>query len=178
MITKNDILESIRHESNVCKHLAGKLTEGSLEYRPTPGQRSTLELLRYLSVAGIAATRSMVAKDWSIWGTYKPRAEAMTAEEFPALMDQQMEELTAFLDTIDDEAFHTQIVKLPTGHEMPVDAGLVNSVLKWFAAYKMQLFLYAKSTGSENITTYDCWAGIDTPPRQKPAEVPADEAVA
>jgi hypothetical protein len=178
MITKNDILESIRHEINICNHLYGKLTEDSLEYRPTPGQRSTIELLRYLSVIGIAATRSMIEKDWSVWGTYKARAEQMSAEQFPAMMDLQMDEIAAYVNGLSDEEFNTGTLKTPMGQEVAIDFGLVSTVLKWLTAYKMQLFLYAKATGSQNLTTSNCWAGVDMPPKPEVVEEPAGESAA
>jgi hypothetical protein len=177
MISKNDIFKSIRHEANVCKHLYGKLPEGCMEYRPTTGQRSTIELLRYLAVVGIAGTRSMIEHDWSIWGTYKSRADQMTPEDFPEVMDQQMDELEAYLDTISDEDFETKTLKLPTGQELPIDIGLMNSIVKWLTAYKMQLFLYTKANGRDDIGTVNCWAGIDMPPRQKPAPAAEEAAV-
>jgi hypothetical protein len=39
---------------------------------------------------------------------------------------------------------------------------LIEGVLKTFAAYRMQLFLYVKACGA-HVTTYDVWMGIDTP---------------
>jgi hypothetical protein len=178
MITRNDILASIRHESDVCKHLFSKLPLESMEYRPTPGQRSTIELLRYLAVIGIAGTRSMIEKDWSIFGGYKERVAAMTAEEFPAMMDLQMQEIEEYIGALSDEEFETGTMRPPTGGEIPIDLGLVNSVLKWLTAYKMQIFLYAKSNGRDDISTINVWAGIDAPPKQKPVEAPAEESAA
>lgn len=178
MITKNDILASIRHESDVCKHLFTKLPEGSMEYRPTPGQRSTLELLRYIAIIGIAGARGMIERNWSAFGPYKERIAGMTAEEFPAMMDLQMRELEEYLGAFSDEEFASKTMQLPTGGEAPLDLGLFNSVIKWLTAYKMQLFLYAKSNGRDDISTINCWAGIDAPPKAAPAEVPAEETAA
>mgnify|MGYP005725594825 FL=1 len=43
------IIESIEHETTVIKHLASKISSDVLDYRPTPSQRSMLELLQYLT---------------------------------------------------------------------------------------------------------------------------------
>jgi hypothetical protein len=40
------------------------------------------------------------------------------------------------------------------------------SVLKWITAYKMQLFLYIKANGVDNISTSNVWGGFDMPPKQ------------
>jgi hypothetical protein len=176
MISKQDMLDSIQHEFNICKHLHGKFTPESMEYRPSPAQRSTLELMRYLSVLGIAATRSMAAKDWSIYGSYKERAANMAAEDFPAAMDRQIEELREYLDSFSDEEFNALTLTLPNGQELPVLLGLMNSILKWFTAYKMQLFLYAKANGRLEMDTFNAWFGVDAPAKVPVAETAEEEA--
>jgi len=40
---------------------------------------------------------------------------------------------------------------------------LVNHVLCACAAYRTQLFLYLKSCGREELSTWDLWAGMDAP---------------
>ena len=42
---------------------------------------------------------------------------------------------------------------------------LFNGPLKWSVAYKMQLFLYMKQSGTPNIGTMNLWAGMDQPPK-------------
>jgi len=37
----------------------------------------------------------------------------------------------------------------------------VNLVLCAFAAYRMQLFLYLKACGGEELNTMNLWAGMD-----------------
>ena len=61
MLAKNDIRDLIFKEIDICLHLHGQVPEGGMDYRPTPDQRSTLELLRYISVCaigGIARSRA------------------------------------------------------------------------------------------------------------------------
>ncbi len=53
--------------------------------------RSTLELLQFISISGISAMRWMIDGTWS--GEYGNRAAAMTPEDFPTAVDQQMNEL-------------------------------------------------------------------------------------
>src|SRR5947207_14039386 len=52
VLTKPDLLGSLQHEVNILLHLAGKIDRARLDYRPAPKQRSTLELLQYLTIMG------------------------------------------------------------------------------------------------------------------------------
>jgi hypothetical protein len=37
---------------------------------------------------------------------------------------------------------------------------LLDVPVRWMGGYRMQLFLYARAAGNEEIWTPDCWAGI------------------
>lgn len=50
VLTKSELIESLQHEVRILLHLAGKVDRAQLDYRPTPKQRSTIELLQYLTV--------------------------------------------------------------------------------------------------------------------------------
>ena len=54
VLTKSEIIASLQHEVRILLHLASKIDRSQLEYRPTPKQRSTIELLQYLTVMGRA----------------------------------------------------------------------------------------------------------------------------
>lgn len=177
MISKSALEASILQECTICKHLHGKIPQDAFDYRPSEGQRSTLELLRYLAMVGVATMKTFVSGDWSGWRQYSVRTATMTPEEFPATMDLQMEEIREIFAGLSEEDLETRIVHLPTGIEMPLGAALMEAVLKWFTAYKMQLFLYAKASGAENISTSNCWRGMDMPPK-KVEEVKTEEAAA
>lgn len=174
MISKNALESSILRECTICKHLYEKLPQDAFDYRPSPGQRSTIELLRYLAIVGSATMSAMTSGDWGKWREFHPRVESMTPEEFPAMMDRQMEEIRELFAGLDEEEATTRMVRFPTGVEMPLGVALMESLLKWFTGYKMQLFLYAKASGVEGISTSNCWGGVDMP--QKKAEEAKTEA--
>src|SRR2546422_1902679 len=44
--------EPAQNEVRILVHLAGKVDKSKLDYRPTPKQRSTLELLQYMAIMG------------------------------------------------------------------------------------------------------------------------------
>ena len=49
VLTKTELVASLQNEARLLLHLAGKVDRAKLDYRPTPKQRSTIELLKYLS---------------------------------------------------------------------------------------------------------------------------------
>ena len=54
VLTTSELIGALQHEVHILLHLAGKLEPTMLDYRPTPKQRSAIELLRYLSIMGPA----------------------------------------------------------------------------------------------------------------------------
>ena len=54
VLTKEELIASLQNEVRILLHLAGKIDRTQLDYRPTPKQRSTIEMLQYLSVMGPA----------------------------------------------------------------------------------------------------------------------------
>src|SRR4051812_23851357 len=52
VLTKEELISALQNEVRVVVHLAGKVDKSKVDYRPTPKQRSTLELLQYLAVMG------------------------------------------------------------------------------------------------------------------------------
>lgn len=165
MITKTHLLDSMLHECTVAQHLYGKLPPGSFDYRPTPGQRSTAELLQYLSVIGIAGCTCMVESDWKRFGAFSARAKELAPEGFVEAMDRQKAELIALFKDLPDERLATQQAPLPGGATQPLAVALMNGPVKWLTAYKLQLFLYAKASGADAIGTANAWRGVDMPPK-------------
>lgn len=165
MLTKDDIRDALLKECDICLHLFGKLPEGETGYRPTPKQRSTLELLRYLTHCGVSGTRAMVEGTWAAFEEGEKRTSAMPASEFPAAMERQKREIAELFARLTDEQFARQEAKLPTGETVKLGRALLDAPLRWMIGYRMQLFLYAKSAGNHGIGTANCWAGIDWPKR-------------
>ncbi|MBI4231376.1 MAG: hypothetical protein HY608_11110 [Planctomycetes bacterium] len=166
MITRDELLASLEHETLLCKHLFSRLPDRALDYRPAPGMRTTLELLRYLSFAPlgfakvVAVSNAFFGGDWSGFHKEQKRTAAMPSEGFPAEMDRQMEGFRTLLKGIPEEKFVTQQLVPPWGTNRTLGALLIDLCLKTLVAYRMQLFLYAKQAGNSNLNTGDCWAGV------------------
>jgi len=166
MITQEQYLESIQHEINVCKHLYTKITDAMLNYRPTPGQRSTLELLQYLSGCGIVPIRGILSGDWPGVHAAIEKTKELRVQDFCAAMDRQMQEIREVIRGIPEADFAAREVVMPTGQKSRLGPALLNYPFKFLAAYRMQLFLYIKANGRAELSTYNCWMGIDKPTDQ------------
>ena len=71
VLTKPELVGSLQNEVRILLHLASKIDRAKIDYRPTPKQRSTIELLKYLSVMGprslqFAKTGKLDPEAWKI----------------------------------------------------------------------------------------------------------------
>src|SRR6202521_4360939 len=78
LLTKSELIAALQNEVRILLHLASKIDRAELDYRPTPKQRSTIELLKYLSVMGPALVQAAKAGafDRAVWTTATQAAEA------------------------------------------------------------------------------------------------------
>src|SRR5678810_770091 len=64
-LTKDEVIAQLQKEVRILLHLASKIERSQLDYRPTPKQRSTIELLRYLVNMGCLLYTSDAADERS-----------------------------------------------------------------------------------------------------------------
>ena len=170
MFGKQDLIDAMALECDVAKHLFAKLPRedwaATLAWRPSPVQRSTEELLRFLSYCGLGASLACVEGSWDGWQREAQRGEEMGIDGFAAAMDRQKEEITALLAGLAEEEVSTRTAKNPLGQELSLGGALMDMPLRWLVGYRMQLFLYARALGAD-IGTRDCWYGFS---REKPAQ--------
>jgi hypothetical protein len=164
VLSKEQLLESIATELRVARHLATKVAPGTLGWRPSPSQRSTIELLRYLSTAGIDLTRAMLSGTWDVASVSGKAPVDLRLEDFDAAMARQEAEIRAALEPLAERDFLERRAVLPTGATTNLGAALVDVVLRALVGYRMQLFLYAKASGASALSTANCWYGVDLPP--------------
>ena len=161
MFSKTQFIDSVQFEADICKHLYSKTSVENLGYRPTPNQRSMLELLQYLTTCGKTPTRGLVSNDWSHLQDDLQMASQISYEGICDAMDQQTQDVKELLIEIPENDFSERTATLPNDQELILGAALVNFPLKFLASYRMQLFLYLKSTGREELSTMNCWFGMD-----------------
>ena len=163
MITKDQFLDGCRHETKVINHIASQLPDGAPEWRPTPEQRSTLELMRYMTVMSEMMAINIITGNWEHAPALNEQSEAVTVDNFAEAMNHQMNRVSEVAGDIDETAASTQEVMLPWGEPDAQSGMLMRGVYASLVAYRMQLFLYAKQAGNAKLSTMDCWAGMSPP---------------
>jgi hypothetical protein len=161
VFTKDQFLASCAHEIRVIKHLATKIPEGSLDWRPSPSQRSTLELLRYLATCAVVPAIAMVRGSWEHAEAAEKEAETVLPSTFAQAMDLQEKRLREVVEAVPEDDLATRPAVLPWGEPNVLGQALVNTVLKALTAYRMQLFLHAKASGNPALGPADCWVGVE-----------------
>ena len=163
VLTKAELIGLLKHEVRILLHLAGKIDHTSVDYRPTPKQRSTLELLRYLTVMGPELVRAAKAGkfDPDSWTAAEQTASSRDLAATVAALALQADEYQALLADVSDAEFREEVHVF--GPKTSRGAFIVNMVLGGCAAYRTQLFLYLKACGREELSTLNLWAGVDAP---------------
>ena len=163
VLTKSEIIASLQHEVRILLHLASKIDRSQLEYRPTPKQRSTKELLQYLTVMGPGLVRAAKAGtfDSAAWAAAEWAARSLQFDETLSAIAAQADTYAALLSDFSDADLRATITMF--GRQTTRGAFIVNMVLCGCAAYRTQLFLYLKACGREELSTTNLWAGMDAP---------------
>jgi hypothetical protein len=161
VLTKDELIGSLQNEVRILLHLASKVDRSTLDYRPTPKQRSTLELLRYMTIMGpslVAAIRGG-AFDVEAWTAAEKRAATQDFDQVVAAI--QAQNYTALLGDMADAEFRSEVEMF--GQKGSKGSFMVNMILSGYAAYRTQLFCYLKACGREELSTMNLWAGMDAP---------------
>src|SRR5687768_1728508 len=145
VLTNAELISSLQKEVRILLHLATKLDKEHLDYRPTPKQRSSLEVLQYLSFMGPTLIRA--ARN----GGFDPAAWTETANAASSAdFDKTVDAIAAMSDTyaslladVSDTDLRTEVEMF--GRKQSLGSFLVNVVFAGHAAYRTQLFLYLKS---------------------------------
>jgi hypothetical protein len=163
VLTKAELIAALQKEVGILIHLAQKLDDTSMHYRPTAKQRSSLELLRYLTVMGPALVQATIDGkfDPPAWQAKVEHAHTLDLGGVIATLVIQKDAYPGLVRDIADEDFRKPIEMF--GNTSSKGAFLVNLVLGGYAAYRTQLFLYLKSCGREELGTLNLWQGIDAP---------------
>jgi hypothetical protein len=164
VLTKSELIASLQNEVRILHHLTTKIDRDKLDYRPTPKQRSTLELLKYLSMMGPTIVRYALSssQDPSLWTDAAAAAESRDYDQTVAAIAAQGAEYAALLGPLTDEDLRSEVTSFDGG-KTSRGSFLVNAVLCGCAAYRTQLFLYLKACGREELNTMNLWGGVDAP---------------
>lgn len=158
MFTKEQFLASFEHEIAIIRHLAGKLAESDMDYRPTESQRSIRELLQYLSYIFVSAAETLSTGDMGAYQRHAELSTEVTLSNFDERMQGVAAKVREFIAPMTDAQL-AEVVDM--WRKQTRGEHLVNGMLKWAAAYKTQLFTYMKQNGHSNLNTMNLWAGMD-----------------
>lgn len=157
MLSSESFIKIFRQECLVSVRLYRQMPPGGLDYRPTPGQRSTLELLRYLSFGPYNAVRRIVIGEWNAGAATNEVTKHWPPSDFPRRMEWQGDEVARMIRAANPLDLETKTITFPWGETLLRSEGLVRYALNWAASYRMQLFLYLKAAGAKELGTPDLW---------------------
>jgi hypothetical protein len=164
VLSKTELIASLQNEVRILLHLAGKLTPEQLDYRPSPKQRSAIELLRYLTMMGpqlVPAIKTAVF-DVPAWNAAQAEANASDADRVLSVLATQADTYAQLIGAFSEAELRAEIDMF--GQKASRGYFIVNFVLSGHAAYRTQLFLYLKACGHHDLGTLNLWAGVDAPP--------------
>ncbi len=163
VLSTPELIASLQNEVRILLHLASKIDRTKLEYRPTAKQRSTIELLKYLSIMGPGLVEAAKAGsfDRTLWTKTEQAAAARDFDQTVAAIASHAEAYATLLSGMSDADLRGEIEMF--GSKTTRGAFIVNLVLCGCAAYRTQLFLYLKAQGREDLSTMNLWGGVDAP---------------
>ncbi len=165
VLSKSELIAALQHEVRILLHLAGKVDRAQLDFRPTPKQRSTLELLQYLAMMGPALVDVSITGvfDGAVWTAREAEAKRLDFDQTVSAIAAQHHTYAQVLGALADDDYRTGL----TVWDVATSRGafIVAYVLCGHAAYRTQLFGYLKACGREELNTTNLWDGVDPTPK-------------
>lgn len=164
VLNKPELIALLQKEVRLLLHLTTKIDPDMLDYRPTPKQRSTLELLRYLTTSGpvLISYAKGQPMDADAIAEVTRAANARDFDETLAALAGLSDVYAELLEDLSDDDFRGEIMWVD-GSQISRGQFLVNYVFGQAAQYRLQLFLYLKACGREELNTMNLWIGADVP---------------
>jgi hypothetical protein len=165
MSIKSLLIEATARDIRITRFLATKLPADKADWRPTPGQRSALELLQYLTSCGYVPALWLSTGNEELVKPLREERSKVTLATFDAAMARQGERLAKLIQDTPEADFDSKKVKLFWGDEVTLGEMFMEISVKFLAAYRMQFFLYLKQMGVEGLGTSHVWAGREPAPQ-------------
>ena len=168
LLTQEELIGKLQHEVRILLHLISKVDPVMLDYRPTPKQRSLRELLEYFTVFVPIHLETIHrgVLDLNRWRAAWRSEETVAAErnlaEITEAVARQPELFRELVPSLTDHDLRAPMEMF--GQTASRGSWLTGMVLCHYVAYRMQLFLYLKACGREELGTLDLWAGQDSGP--------------
>ncbi len=168
VLSKAELIASLQNEVRLVVrlvvHLVNKAAPAHFDYRPSASQRSTLELIRYISMMGPTIIRWSLANtsDFEIWTRAEAASKERSFEQAKDAIAAQRAEYADLLTELTDADFRAEVTDFDS-NKTSRGAFLTNLVLGGCVAYRMQLFLYLKASSAPAINSANLWSGMDMP---------------
>jgi hypothetical protein len=169
MSIKESLLKSCINDLSICQHLATKFSPENADWRPRENMRSTVELMQYISFVGKAFTQQFInaPEDHDLARSNyralsKLSSDGVIFDNFSEWIEQEKDDIREVFATISDTDLERMTYHPFSGEESTLFDALL-TVSKYIAAYRQQLFLYAKMLGA-NVNTRNNWYGLDSQP--------------
>ena len=164
VLSKAELIASLQNEARLVVHLASKVAPAHLDYRPSASQRSTLELIRYISMMGPTIIRWSLANtsEFEIWTKAEAVSKERSFEQARDAIAAQHAEYADLLGAVAEADLRAEVTDFD-GNKTSRGAFLSNLVLAGCAAYRMQLFLYLKASSAPTLNSANLWSGTDMP---------------
>ena len=170
MLSKSDLRDTIVNEYKIIKQLVSKLPDGAADFRLSPTQRSTTELLKYLCLVGPGLMHAGFDNGFQWFGENAPKLESLTLDDVPGHLEGAINEMEALFENMTDEDFANREVKVEGMGEWTMQTWLLNTACKFIPSYKLMLFHHAKAAGSTELDTWDAWMDNGSAPRPVPQQ--------
>jgi len=159
MPTTADIISSIAKELRIITHLASRLQPQHLDYRFTPTQRSTQELLEYLAIIAETNVSQLINGRSDLGQRRQAEVKSIALAALPGVLKAQQQAVENLLAAFTEAEFAAKRIKNYQGNELPLAEALFEGLVKQLVGYKTQLFLQAKAAGVANLGSPDLWRG-------------------
>jgi hypothetical protein len=165
LLTKDEAVRALQNEVRLVLHLMSKVDTAMLDYRPSPKQRSMMELVRYFVPMAPVQLRAIIEgkftmESWTkAWRAEEAAASAMSLEDVKAAVARQSALFAELLAPCTDADFREPVEMF--GNKATRGIWIVRLPLCHYTAYRMQLFLYLKACGRDDLNTLNLWAGVD-----------------
>jgi hypothetical protein len=162
MITVEHLIKAVAEEFRILKHLGTKVTPENKDHKLTDAQRTIQEVEHYIISSLPVQVKLMVLgkRDNDIYNQYTEQFTAFTYTQFADALDGALATIRTDLQSVQPEQWDEEISIW--GKTAPRSAFLVDYLLVFLGAYKMQIFLQLKASGVM-LDTYNLWAGMDNP---------------
>jgi hypothetical protein len=160
MYTPAQLLTAISKEFAIIKHLASKVTPEIKDAKLSETQRSIEELETYiLSLTGQVAAIIRGWWDNDVFMQDIAFTQGATYETFAHKLDEAYDIISTHIQNLSNTQRQEEVsMRWQTRTRT---SRLVEYVLVFLWAYKMQLFLQLKHAGLTQLNTMNLWAGID-----------------